>query len=99
MNSMIGTLKCSYPSLTSDTMTEIMDNIQKSIRQKVNSLKIDRENDVWTDDSSIHLIICDLKHDFAQDDEMSWLDKSCLQLVVKRKDKPETLTFQVSDFL
>lgn len=30
---------------------------------------------------------------------MSWLDKSCLQLVVKRKDKPETLTFQVSDFL
>ena len=43
MNSMIGTLKCSYPSLTSDTMTEIMDNIQKSIRQKVNSLKIDRE--------------------------------------------------------
>ena len=39
MNSMIGTLKCSYPSLTSDTMTEIMDNIQKSIRQKVNSLK------------------------------------------------------------
>ena len=26
---------------------------------------------------------------------MSWLDKSCLQLVVKRKDKPETLTFQV----
>ena len=99
MNSMIGTLKCSYPSLTSDTMTEIMDNIQKSIRQKVNSLKIDRENDVWTDDSSIHLIICDLKRDFAQDDEMSWLDKSCLQLVVKRKDKPETLTFQVSDFL
>merc|ERR1719163_2552711 len=60
---MIGTLKCSYPSLTSDTMTEIMDNIQKSIRQK--------------------------------DDEMSWLDKSCLQLVVKRKDKPETLTFQM----
>ena len=65
MNSMIGTLKCSYPSLTSDTMTEIMDNIQKSIRQKVNSLKIDRENDVWTDDSSIHLIICDVKRDFA----------------------------------
>ena len=30
---------------------------------------------------------------------MSWLDKSCLQLVVKRKDKPETLTFQVSDFI
>ena len=27
---------------------------------------------------------------------MSWLDKSCLQLVVRRKDKPETLTFQVS---
>ena len=31
-----------------------------------------------------------------QDDEMSWLDKSCLQLLVKRKDKPETLTFQVT---
>ena len=46
MNSMIGTLKCSYPSLTSDTMTEIMDNIQKSIRQKVNSLKIDKGNNV-----------------------------------------------------
>ena len=26
---------------------------------------------------------------------MSWLDKSCLQLLVKRKDRPETLTFQV----
>ena len=26
---------------------------------------------------------------------MSWLDKSCLQLVVKRKDKAEPLTFQV----
>ena len=35
INSMIGTLKCSYPGLTSDTMTDIMDNIQKSIRQKV----------------------------------------------------------------
>ena len=32
-----------------------------------------------------------------QDDEMSWLDKSCLQLLVKRKDKPETLTFQVTN--
>merc|ERR1719411_835614 len=60
---MIGTLKCSYPGLSSDTMTDIMDQIQKSIRQK--------------------------------DDEMSWLDKSCLQLLVKRKDKPETLTFQM----
>lgn len=28
---------------------------------------------------------------------MSWLDKSCLQLLVKRKDKPETLTFQVTN--
>ena len=36
---MIGTLKCSYPGLTSDTMTDIMDNIQKSIRQKVRSLE------------------------------------------------------------
>merc|ERR1719430_728389 len=63
INSMIGTLKCSYPGLTSDAMGDIMDQIQKSIRQK--------------------------------DDEMSWLDKSCLQLVVKRKDKTETLTFQM----
>ena len=43
--------------------------------------------------------VCNLSVDCLQDDEMSWLDKSCLQLVVKRKDKPETLTFQVSDFL
>jgi len=63
INSMIGTLKCSYPGLTSDSMADIMDQIQKSIRQK--------------------------------DDEMSWLDKSCLQLVVKRKDKAEPLTFQM----
>ena len=35
INSMVGSLKCSYPGLTSDTMTDIMDNIQKSIRQKV----------------------------------------------------------------
>ena len=34
---------------------------------------------------------------YLQDDEMSWLDKSCLQLLVKRKDKPETLTFQVTN--
>jgi len=63
INSMIGTLKCSYPGLTSEAMAGIMDQIQKSIRQK--------------------------------DDEMSWLDKSCLQLVVKRKDKSEPLTFQM----
>ena len=35
MNSMIGTLKCSYPGLSSDGLTDIMDQIQKSIRQKV----------------------------------------------------------------
>ena len=40
--------------------------------------------------------LCNLRVDCLQDDEMSWLDKSCLQLVVRRKDKPETLTFQVS---
>ena len=44
-------------------MASIMDQIQRSIRQK--------------------------------DDEMSWLDKSCLHLAVRRKDKTETLTFQV----
>ena len=27
---------------------------------------------------------------------MSWLDKSCLHLAVKKKDKIETVTFQVS---
>ena len=30
-----------------------------------------------------------------KDDEMAWLDKSCLQLAVRRKDKLETLTFQM----
>jgi len=63
INSMVGSLRCTYPGLTGDCMAAIMDQIQKSIRQK--------------------------------DDEMSWLDKSCLQLVVKRKDKTETLTFQM----
>ena len=37
---MIGSLKCSYPGLTSETMTDIMDNIQKSIRQKVSNPKL-----------------------------------------------------------
>ena len=32
---MVTSLKCSYPGLSSETMTDIMDNIQKSIRQKV----------------------------------------------------------------
>merc|ERR1719481_1223764 len=63
MNSMVSSLKCSYPGLSSETMTDVMDNIQKSIRQK--------------------------------DDEMSWLDMSCLQLIVKKKDKSEPLTFQM----
>jgi len=30
-----------------------------------------------------------------KDEEMSWLDKSCLHLAIKRKDKLETLTFQM----
>merc|ERR1719435_747287 len=63
INAMIGNLTCSYPGLTNDCMSTIMEQIQKSIRQK--------------------------------DDEMSWLDKSCLQLVVRRKDKSEHLTFQM----
>ena len=37
---MIGTLKCSYPGLGSDTMTDIMDQIQKSIRQKVTAVLV-----------------------------------------------------------
>ena len=78
---MIGTLKCSYPGLSCDTMTDIMDQIQKSIRQKVSPAPLL---------CSIYNLTRPL-----QDDEMSWLDKSCLQLLVKRKDKPETLTFQV----
>ena len=40
INSMIGTLKCSYPGLSSDTMTDIMDQIQKSIRQKVKAVLV-----------------------------------------------------------
>ena len=59
----MGSLRCTYPGLTNDCMASIMDQIQRSIRQK--------------------------------DDEMSWLDKSCLHLAVRRKDKTETLTFQV----
>lgn len=35
INSMIGSLKCTYPGLTGPAMTVIMDQIQKSIRQKV----------------------------------------------------------------
>ena len=81
---MIGTLKCSYPGLGSDTMTDIMDQIQKSIRQKVSE----------TLQSPLTVTVTVTVT--VQDDEMSWLDKSCLQLLVKRKDKPETLTFQVS---
>ena len=76
---MIGTLKCSYPGLTSDAMAGIMDQIQKSIRQKVKRKLTPCVANLW----------------MLQDDEMSWLDKSCVQLVVKRKDKSEHLTFQV----
>ena len=32
-----------------------------------------------------------------QDEEMSYMDKCSLHLAVKRKDRTETLTFQVSD--
>jgi len=63
ISSMIGTLKCPYPGLTTDTTSEILSQIQSSIRQK--------------------------------DEEMSWLDKSCLHLAVKKKDKVETITFQM----
>ena len=35
INSMVGSLKCTYPGLTSDAMAAIMDQIQCSIRQKV----------------------------------------------------------------
>ena len=63
----MGSLRCTYPGLTSDCMASIMDQIQRSIRQK--------------------------------DDEMSWLDKSCLHLAVRRKDKTETLTFQVGEWM
>lgn len=28
---------------------------------------------------------------------MSWLDKSCLHLAVRKKDKIETVTFQVGE--
>jgi len=63
IGALVGSLKCPYPGLTSDTTASILSQIQASIRQK--------------------------------DEEMSWLDKSCLQLAVRRRDKVETLTFQM----
>ena len=63
VGALVGSLKCPYPGLTTDTTTTILSQIQASIRQK--------------------------------DEEMSWLDKSCLQLAVRRRDKVETLTFQM----
>merc|ERR1719445_661046 len=63
ISSMIGSLKCPYPGLTTDLTSDILTQIQTSIRQK--------------------------------DEEMSWLDKSCLHLTVSRKDKIETMTFQM----
>merc|ERR1719210_38975 len=63
VGALVGSLKCPYPGLTTDTTATILAQIQASIRQK--------------------------------DEEMSWLDKSCLQLAVKRRDKVETLTFQM----
>ena len=63
IGALVGSLKCPYPGLTTDTTATILSQIQASIRQK--------------------------------DEEMSWLDKSCLQLAVRRRDKVETLTFQM----
>ena len=63
IGALVGSLKCPYPGLTSDTTATILSQIQASIRQK--------------------------------DEEMSWLDKSCLQLAVRRREKVETLTFQM----
>ena len=65
VGALVGSLKCPYPGLTTDTTATILAQIQASIRQK--------------------------------DEEMSWLDKSCLHLAVRRKDKTETLTFQVGE--
>ena len=62
VGALVGSLKCPYPGLTTDTTATILAQIQASIRQK--------------------------------DEEMSWLDKSCLQLAVKRRDKVGTQTFQ-----
>ena len=64
VGALVGSLKCPYPGLTTDTTATILAQIQASIRQK--------------------------------DEEMSWLDKSCLQLAVKRRDKVGTQTFQKS---
>ena len=64
VGALVGSLKCPYPGLTTDTTATILAQIQASIRQK--------------------------------DEEMSWLDKSCLQLAVKRRDKVGTKTFQKS---
>ena len=62
VGALVGSLKCPYPGLTTDTTATILAQIQASIRQK--------------------------------DEEMSWLDKSCLQLAVKRRDKVGTQTFR-----
>ena len=64
VGALVGSLKCPYPGLTTDTTATILAQIQASIRQK--------------------------------DEEMSWLDKSCLQLAVKRRDKVGTQTYQKS---
>ena len=37
---MIGTLKCPYPGLTTETTSEILSQIQSSIRQKVRLLRM-----------------------------------------------------------
>ena len=66
--SLIGTTRGRYEGLTLDVTSQILADIQSSIRQK--------------------------------DEEMSYMDACCLQLVLKgrnSKDKPETYTFQTRD--
>ena len=66
--SLIGTTRGRYEGLTPSVTSQILADIQSSIRQK--------------------------------DEEMSYMDACCLQLVLKgrnSKDKPETYTFQTRD--
>ena len=45
ISNMIGTLKCPYPGLTTDTTSEILGQIQSSIRQKVRIVLNERQ--IW----------------------------------------------------
>ena len=53
ISNMIGTLKCPYPGLTTDTTSEILSQIQSSIRQKVRIVLNEKKNLESTDHNNI----------------------------------------------